>query len=263
MTKNIEWQKQYCQMVLPLGEVHLWLVSIAEKEAQLDDLRGILSSEELKRAERFHFEKDKKRYVVARGMLREILSQYCPFGPEEHQFRYNQYGKPYLIGSDWLCFNISHSEDKVLYGLTQNREIGIDIEYVKPFENAHHIVERFFSDYEKDQFRSVPDHLKNRAFFSCWTRKEAYIKALGKGMSLPLDEFSVYFIPDKPACLLETKHDIREKDRWTIQEINVGEGYIAAVIVQGRNVRFRKQWGVDNLDDNWPLNFCREAVYER
>ncbi len=248
MNKDNEWQRQYCQMALPIGEVHLWLVSIAEKEAQLDDLHGLLSQEELSRAERFYFEKDRKRYIIARGMLRTILSQYCRFEPEDHQFGYNQYGKPNLIDNDWLRFNISHSGDKVLYGFTQNRELGIDIEYVKPFENTHQIVERFFSDHEKEQFRSVPDHMKNIAFFNCWTRKEAYIKALGKGMSLPLDEFSVYFIPDKPACLLETKHDIQEKDRWTLQEINVGEGYVAAVTVQGRNLHFREQWGQNNIE---------------
>lgn len=263
MNKDIEWQKQYCQAALPHGEVHLWLVSIAAMEAQLDDLCSLLSEEEINQAERFHFEKDQKRYVVARGMLRKILSQYCQFEPEAHQFGYNQYGKPYLTDNDWLRFNVSHSGDKILYGFTQNRELGVDIEYVKPFENAHQIVERFFSDHEKNQFRSVPDHMKNRAFLNCWTRKEAYIKALGKGMSLPLDEFSVYFMPDEPACLLETKHDIREKDRWTLQEIKVGEGYVAAVTVEGRNLDFKTQWGLNNIDYNRQRSFRRESFYER
>ncbi len=227
------------------GGVHLWLVSVNAMKTQLDNLWYMLSDKEMKRAKRFCFEKDQKRFIVARGMLRTILSQYCNDEPDEHQFKYNRYGKPYLIENDWLYFNVSHSGDKVLYGVAREREIGVDIENIKPRENAQQIVERYFSDDEKSQFSNLPDYMKKRAFFNCWTRKEAYIKAQGKGMSLPLDEFSVSFIPGEPTCLLETQHDFQEKDRWTLKEVIVEGDYVAAAAVEGHNLHF-KNW-------EWPL----------
>ena len=242
-------QKKYKQTVLPSNEVHLWLISIIALEDRLKDLSNLLSEEEIKRAKRFHFEKDQKRYIATRSMLRKILSDYCQSEPEAQKFGSNQYGKPYLRDNGWLRFNISHSGDKILFGFTRNRELGVDIEYIKPFKNAHQIVERYFSDHEKAQFKSLPEHMKNKAFFSCWTRKEAYIKALGKGMSLPLDEFTVDFWPGTSACLLDTQHDIGQKERWTLQEIQVGENYVAAVSVEGKNMHFMKKWGFSHIDD--------------
>lgn len=230
-------------------EVHLWLISIDAMETQLENLWFILSGNEMKRTKRFHFEKDQKRFIVARGMLRTILSQYLNVEPKAHEFRYNQYGKPYLVENNFLRFNVSHSGDKVLYGITQGREIGVDVEYIKPFENAHQIVERYFSDNEKDQFHHLPDHMRNRAFFDCWTRKEAYIKAQGKGISLPLDAFSVSFLPGQPTCLLETKDVFKEKDRWTLSEVKIDKEYVAAVAVEGHNLYFKRQeWSLCYAD---------------
>lgn len=247
--KDIHIQKHNSETAIHPGEVHLWLVSVTAMEERLDDFYRLLSKDESAKVGRFHFVKDQKQYIVARGVLRIILSHYCLIEPEVHQFGYNQYGKPFLIDNDWLRFNISHSGDRVLFGFSLNLELGVDIEYDKPFESAHEIVERFFSTQEKTQFRSLPDHMKNLSFLKCWTRKEAYIKALGMGMSLPLDAFSVSFIPGKPACLLETGHDMQAKDRWTIKEVNVGNGYVAAVSVEGRNHQFKELWGDDNVDD--------------
>lgn len=231
---------------LPFNEVHLWLVTISSMKAKIETLWCLLSDDEVDRAKRFHFENDRKRFVVARGMLRTLLSHYCWCGPDEHRFRYSQYGKPYLVDNDRPRFSVSYSNDKILYGFTQSREIGVDIEHIKPFENACEIVEKFFSDDEKIQFRGLPNHMKNRAFYNCWTRKESYVKALGKGLSLPLDEFSVSLIPNEPACLLQTKHNILEKNRWTLKELEVGEKYVAAVTAEGSNLKI--QWLMNGED---------------
>jgi 4'-phosphopantetheinyl transferase len=159
-----------------------------------------------------------------------------------HSFRYNPYGKPFLNGNDFLRFNVSHSGGEALYGVTLGRAIGIDIERIRRLEHAAQIVESFFSDIEKDIFRGLPQHRRIRSFYNCWTRKEAYVKALGKGMSLPLNEFSVSFLPGEPAGFIPHKTNSKKQDfLWTLKEIVSKTGYAAAVAVRGVGLCFR-QW---------------------
>jgi 4'-phosphopantetheinyl transferase len=163
----------------------------------VDRVRGLeqmLSHDEIARAERFHFERDRRRFVVGRGLLRAILGRYMGIESERLRFRYGEYGKPYLAeeyGGKALQFNVAHSQDMALYAIARDREVGVDIEYIRPFPNLMQIAEQFFSARENIALQAVPEHLKDEAFFTCWTRKEAYIKARGDGLSLPLDRFDV------------------------------------------------------------------------
>lgn len=224
-------------------DAHIWRISLETGDANINRLLWVLSDEELQRANRFHFEQDRKRFVVARGLLRMLLSDYCNSHPVEHYFNYNSYGKPALSGNPHIRFNVSHAGDMVLIGICCGREIGVDVERIRPFERAEQIVERYFSTLERSAFRSLPEHLRDKAFFTCWTRKEAYIKAVGKGMSLPLNKFSISFLPDTPPRLLEAPPDDGGNRDWSMQEITVNPGYAAAAVVEGMNVVFiDKEW---------------------
>ncbi len=218
--------------------VHVWRATMDVTSDYIDIIRDVLCIDEIKRADRFYFQKDRNNYIVARGLLRRILSHYCDKDPDEHIFAYNRYGKPYLVDEDILYFNVSHSDNQVLYAVTLGREIGIDIERIRPFENAESIIERFCSEKEKKDFLTLSDSNKNEAFFTCWTRKEAYIKAHGKGLVYPLDEFTVTFLPGEPAVLSDTQNDINEKDNWSIKDIPVTAGYVGAVAVKGHNMDY-------------------------
>lgn len=192
--------------------------------------------------EHFHFARDRRRFVVSRGVLRAILGYYLAVGPNRLEFRYNEYGKPYLAdkyGGCLLQFNVAHSQELVLYAFTRDREIGIDIEYIRPISDTEQIAKRFFSIEENTALQTIPTHLKLEAFFTCWTRKEAYIKAKGRGLSMPLDQFDVSVTPGERAELLSTRPDPQEANRWTLQALLPGQGYVGAVAVGGRDLQIQ------------------------
>lgn len=234
----MEWD-EFVGLKISSDEVHIWSASVDVTPSRIETLSHVLSPDEVKRANRYYFERDTNRYIIARGVLRHILSRYCNRHPGELKFVYNEYGKPALAGHDMLRFNVSHSGEQVLYGISWGREIGVDIERVRPFKTARQIVDKYFSDYERKEFYCVPDQLKDEAFFACWTRKEAYIKAQGMGLSLPLNQFSISFLPNEPARLIETRHDKREKKRWSLKEIIVNAGYMAAAVIEGHGYLFK------------------------
>ncbi len=236
------------ELSLDSREVHLWSVSATAVDDQVLQLKRYLSEDELARAGRFHFEKDRRRFIIARGMLRTILSLYQPRPPEAHAFSCDRYGKPHLLDNQGLCFNLSHSGTQILYGLALERRIGVDIEYIRPVDSAAEIVENYFTEDEKRIFRQVPEHQKNEAFFNYWTRKEAYIKARGQGLQIPLNRFSVTFFPGEPARIIKMDWDCQDKLPWTLQTIAIEDGYAAAVAVEGENFVFKHR--------HWP--WCAE-----
>lgn len=188
------------------------------------------------RAERFIFPKDRTHFVVARGLLRVLLGRYLQRYPQHLYFDYGPHGKPELApdtGDGSLHFNVSHSHGLALYAITRQRDIGVDVEHVRPGFAEEHIAERFFSPREVAVLRALPVALQSTAFFACWTRKEAFIKARGDGLSLPLDQFDVAFAPGKPAALLYTAWDSHEAARWTLRDLAPGVGYMGAVAVAG------------------------------
>ncbi len=242
-TKDGDTRLPVSKLSLHSDEVHIWHASVDVSERCLEHFERVLSHDEVKRANRFHFECDRRRFIVAHGLLRYFLSCYCFSTPYKHSFDYNYYGKPGLSGNTQLHFNMSHSGKYVLYGFTRGREIGVDIEHVRKTENLELIINSYFSSREIYEFSKLSKQFRNKAFFSCWTRKEAYIKAQGKGLSLPLNQFSISFIPDEPVELLETQHNVKEKSRWSLTEIAVNAEYAAAVAVEGHNLSFlNRQW---------------------
>jgi 4'-phosphopantetheinyl transferase len=203
-------------------------------------LRHILSADELSKARRLHFPKDRQRFILARGLLRTILSRYLDMQPDQLCFCYDDYGKPSLAPSsdqERLNFSLSHSDGLALYAVTRSREIGIDVERVCHIPEAAQVVERLFSAHENAVFRTLDARLKQEAFFTCWTRKEAYVKARGKGLSLPLDQLDVSLIPGEPAMRLNIRGAPQEAVCWSLCELKPSPGYVAALVVEGHDWR--------------------------
>jgi 4'-phosphopantetheinyl transferase len=197
-----------------------------------------LTADECQRAERYIFAKDRAHFVVARGLLRVLLGRYLGQEPQHLRFTYGRHGKPALAtetGGVALRFNVSHSHGLALYAITRGREVGVDIEHIRPEVAQEQVAERFFSPREVTVLRALPTPLQAPAFFACWTRKEAYIKATGAGLALPLDQFDVSLAPGEPAALLHTAWDPQEATRWALQDLAPAPGYRAAVAVAGHD----------------------------
>lgn len=225
---------------LPAGEIHIWYAVLDQPVSHFCRFIQTLSMDERMRAERFYFEKDRKRFITRRGILRMILGRYLSIEPNRLQFSYGKSGKPALtdtFGKGTILFNVSDSGRLALYGFTRDREIGVDIEQVHDISDMDQIAERFFSVRENAIFHALPERNKKEAFFKCWTRKEAFIKAVGDGLSRPLDTFDVSLGPDEPARLLRIEGDSNDPPRWSIQELELAPGYASAFGIEGRRWR--------------------------
>ena len=230
-----EWRLPSNKRALGDDEVNVWRVSLDPPGSMVTDFRAHLSVQENARAEKFKFHNDREKYIVTHGVLRVILSLYANVAPEELKFAENRYGKPELVhpSSLNLTFNVSHSYKMALIGIARGRQIGVDIEYVKKDFEWQEIIERFFSPREVQMINALPKDLQHRAFFTCWTRKEAYVKATGMGLSLPLKEFDVSPVPGAATLLLSHK----EASEWSMKEVDVAEPYVATVAVEGHDAR--------------------------
>ncbi len=198
-----------------------------------------LSPDEHLRAQKFFFEKDRQHFIIARGGLRKLLGLYLGLTPEAVRFQYNAYGKPaldlpgYLLGTR-LQFNVSHSQALILYAFALERAVGIDVEYMRTNIEYEALAESTFSPYERQIFSTLPGHLKLEGFYNCWTRKEAYIKARGQGLSLPLTLFDVTLAPGQPAALISSREGIQgEVERWHLRSLEPEAGYAGALTVEG------------------------------
>lgn len=202
----------------------------------LSALARALSEDELQRAERFRFERDRTRFILCRGTLRRVLGRYLNETPERVRLRATARGKPGLAEGHeegGLRFNLSHSGGYALVGVARGQEIGVDLERVRPVPEADQIVQRFFSQQENAAYFALPPDKRPEAFFACWTRKEACLKATGEGFFLPPDRFDVAFDPDAPARLLRIDGDPERAARWSLQALTPVDGYAAAVAVEG------------------------------
>ena len=198
----------------------------------------ILSQDEKKRADRLRSAKDKRRFTVSRAFLRKSLGHYLNTDPSEIKFTYNKYGKPDIDPEHHpqnIKFNISHSENLALYAITQNREIGIDVEYIRDVDKADKIVKRFFSEEEGEFYYSQPENKKNWAFFTLWTRKEAYSKARGMGIGLPRKEFDLKLAPSAGNNVIDTGATNIES-KWSLIDIEIDAEYLAALAIEGSNI---------------------------
>jgi 4'-phosphopantetheinyl transferase len=217
------------------GEVLVWTAGLDSViEIRLRQLAGLLSPEENQRALRFRFERDRNRFIVGRGILREILGTYLEVDPEKIHFNYGPQGKPYLKGPDGqtagsLCFNLSHSSDWAIYALGLG-ELGVDLEFVRPIPEMQTLVDQYFSSAERKAFASIPPDLKLKAFYHCWTRKEAYVKACGGGLLIPLDQFDVSFDPDSSARLLRVQGTPGDQLPWSLHSFDLSTEVVAALV---------------------------------
>jgi len=233
-------------LLLGKDEVHVWRAALDAKASDVQRLQQVLSEDEQARAGRFYFQKDREHFIVARGLLRAILGRYLKLDPSQLQFRYTPHGKPFLdieTDRDELRFNVSHSHGIALYAITLKKELGVDVEWIRPDFANEQIAEHFFSHREIAALRALPASKQTEAFFNCWTRKEAYIKARGEGLSLSLDQFNVSLSPGEPARLVSTDGDAHEALRWSLQSLFPGSGYVAALAVAGHGWRLKCwQW---------------------
>jgi 4'-phosphopantetheinyl transferase len=240
------WEQPPEAPVLEKDDVHVWKASLDRNPSELDSLRQTLAADEQKRAERFRFKKHRDRFIVGRGVLRTILGMYLARHPGQFRFRYTQYGKPELsVEADALSFNLSHSRDLALYAVTQKREIGVDVEFIREDINLLGIAKRFFSEREYAQLQALPQSRQLQTFFDCWTRKEAFIKAKGEGFSLPLHQFDVSITPGLPAALLRTEWNPDEAALWSLNSFAPAPGYAAALAVEGKHWNLRN-WVFDS-----------------
>jgi len=224
---------------LPTDEVHVWLAKLDDYAA--DSFKVTLATDELARAARFHFDKDRNHFIVARALLRKLLAAYLDTGAGELQISYAEKGKPSVEESrrGSLKFNLAHSYGLAIYAFCWNREVGVDLEFIREDLADEGIAERFFSESEIHSLKELPAELRKQAFFDCWTRKEAYIKARGEGLSIPLDEFDVSLRPDEEAALLRNHKDPGEVARWSMQSVAVPAGYVGALVVQGHDWKLK------------------------
>jgi 4'-phosphopantetheinyl transferase len=233
---GVIWSPPPDHLHLAPASVHVWRGSLHQSSEVIERLRVLLSADETARAARFVFETDRHAFVAARGMLRAVLSAYTGLKPEELTFSYDSSGKPDLTSKqnpENLAFNVSHSGEFALIAVTRNRRIGVDIERHRDGVAFSEIADRYFAPGEVSALRALSPGKQREAFFTCWARKEAYIKGLGKGFGVPLRHFEVSIIPDKPAVLLRPAMG-HESEQWSLIALDVSPHYSAAVAVDGR-----------------------------
>jgi 4'-phosphopantetheinyl transferase len=213
------------------GVVHLWRADLRVAAPTLSALQGVLSKEELQRANRFYFERDRNHFIAGRGILRQLLARYLRQEPAALDFTYTDYGKPELADADNLSFNLSHQSHMALYGFSHNSVIGVDVEQLQPDLDWPGLAGQVFAPDEYQIIKQLPEQQQIPAFFRCWTCKEAFIKTDGRGISLPLREFEVEVDPEKPAKIKAVQWDPDLQKKWDIRAFPVGDRFPGAVVL--------------------------------
>lgn len=214
--------------IVPKNTVVVWLAHLEDFYPHLAFLRGLLHKSEIERADRFHFDIHQRRYAVSQSLLRVLLCNYLSLSPNAIQFSTNAYGKPFVVGQA-LHFNISHSNEFAIYAFSADSEVGVDIEFWRERKFFDGIIDSNFSEIEKNIYHGLDEASKIASFYQGWTCNEAYVKAIGMGLSFPLQDFSVEMDPTKPAKLLETKPNATLKTQWHIQMLPCPDNYSAAI----------------------------------
>jgi 4'-phosphopantetheinyl transferase len=228
MTEDFLW--------LDADDVHVWSLSLDLPETELRRLGSVLSGEEAARAERFIFTPDRRRYLAAHGLLRLILASYLGTSPDAIAFSRSSDGKPRLVHPERLRFNLSHSGLLGLLAVSANREVGVDVEQVRDVGDMDDLAKTCFSPVEQAALAAVPAEQRRWAFFAGWTRKEAFLKALGQGLSRPLDSFDVSLAPGEPARLLRVEGAPRAPQSYAVRSLEPAPGYLGALVVDGPQV---------------------------
>lgn len=235
MTDMHRWSAPPASIRLPDNEIHVWLASIIVDQPARAAFEQLLSSDECERAARFYFERDRHRYMFTHGLLRTLLGRYLNADPCELRFQTNEYGKPSLAGlpdTQPLYFNLSHSHELVAFAFTRAAAVGIDIEFMSGNIDYVALAKHSFSTSERDILRALPPSEQQGAFYRCWSRKEAYIKARSMGLYIPLDQFDVSLKTGEPAALLCSREDGVEAAHWSLYDLPPIPGYAAALAIK-------------------------------
>ena len=231
-SNNIQWPVPPVPCPLGATDVHVWAAALDSQAETLAGLKTILSDEERSRADRFHFERHRNRFIAGRGILRSLLANYLDCEPGSLQFDYGPNGKPVLAGrfaeSD-LNFNLAHSENLALIAATRLGPVGVDVEKIRPVNDSDELVERFFSPRESALFQTVADSQKESAFFNLWTRKEAWLKATGEGIGHLLSRVEVTFLAGEPARFIALPELSGASTDWTLCELAPAPGFVGAI----------------------------------
>ncbi len=227
-------------------KVHIWHASLEQPLEVVQKLETILSDEERERAGRFRYQEHRQSFIVSHGILRSLIHRYTGIRPDQIEFKYNLAGKPHLAGlesvSD-LSFNLSHAGLLALFAFSWGRRVGIDVEHLRPMEEMDQVAERNFSSREYKRFQKLIERDRLRAFYNCWTRKEAFIKAIGDGLSFPLKDLEVTFVPEEPVGILSLHGGQEQAEHWAMYDLKTWEGYAAALVVEGQDHSLtHKQW---------------------
>jgi len=226
------------QTKLQPKQVHIWIIPLDQTPTP-GDLYQHLSDGEIKRADRFHFDRHRRRFAVSHNALRAILAGYLDVHPVDIEYGQTSHGKPWLSGMHkefGLFFNLTHSHELGVVAVTMEGEVGVDVEYVKTMGDIDGIAARFFSTVEQGAYLGLSDEQRVAGFFNCWTRKEAFIKAIGEGLSHPLDKFDVTLTPGEPAGFLRIGEDAQEAPHWTLLTIQTDPNYIGAVALRSKGI---------------------------
>ncbi len=216
-------------------DVFVWCVDLDRPAAVVEQLAGCLSSDERRRSQRFMREADRRRFLVSHAALRSILGIYLDVPGGDVEIALSPTGKPELashLAQNGLQFNLSHSEEIALVAVSFNREVGIDVERIRPLGEMESIVERDFAAAERDAWLGLPDDQRIAAFFRCWTRKEAYLKARGVGLSLGLDQFEVSFSSDESVGIVRDVDANDAARQWRFYDVSPRENYLAACVTR-------------------------------
>lgn len=245
MTENTIWLPAVAGPQLGSNEVHVWRAYLDVDSAAQERLSVLLSSAEQERAARFAFARDRNRFAVARAILRRLLGGYLREPPQDVVLENLAYGKPIVAATSRipsLRFNLSHSHQFALFAFCLEHEVGIDIEKIRPQVAFEGIENRYFSPDERAELEILPHDLRPEGFFLCWTRKEAYVKARGEGLKVPLESFSVSLTPGKPAVLRSS-----DEQRWSLYSLVPATGFVAAFVIEGCGHRLQLwEWNEAN-----------------
>lgn len=236
--------------LLPAGHIHVWRAIVDVPLTRLQVYQETLSPDEQDRAQRFKSSQHRRRFTAARGILRNILARYLRQSPRDIHFESGPFGKPLLQdpAGQSLHFNVSHSRQCAVYAVSRDLEVGIDLEEDRDSLDYAGLAERICSPEEFTVFQNLPTAEQRAAFFRCWTRKEAFVKALGHGFSFPLQNVTVTFTSDEPPRILYLQLNVSgpgsSPEDWSLFNLPLGQGFLGALAVAGRPFQVRG-WDYD------------------
>ncbi len=233
------WQGDDGNLALARDRVIVWRVDLDVDERRVMAMRHLLTPDEVARADRYKFDRHRRRFTMARAILRTQLGHYLNKAPKSVVIQTTSFGKPFVdqpFASNAVRFNVSHSHELALIAFTQDAPIGVDLEWRYISVDHMSIANKYFSAEEVRQYVALPPEQQEIAFYNCWTRKEAYIKAIGEGLSHPLDDFIVAFLPGEPARLVSDRSDPDAPKIWQFAALNLHEDYASAICVKKSDV---------------------------